>query len=278
MHAVRAIACISVCHTCAEEEGEGGTQPGGLLDQLLAEESQEAAAPAPIAAPVDRPAGGAGAGRGGQQPHGQAQQQQQQPRQQRQQQQAAPPPRPPALRPNAPTDGPDEDMILRADEDGTEVPLDAPGGWGRAAEQSRAQRRQRVGCMAVESRSAAEGDACGGRAWHCREVRHKIAFDWVRRRLVCVSAEDPFLELVVPASINKYLRSYQRDGIRFLFRCACKGSGLAAFSLHGHGPARQAQHKHTEWQRLCASPLLPPLLLAGSMRGALAACLLTTWG
>lgn len=24
----------------------------------------------------------------------------------------------------------------------------------------------------------------------------------------------------MPASINKYLRSYQRDGIRFLFRCA----------------------------------------------------------
>ncbi len=30
--------------------------------------------------------------------------------------------------------------------------------------------------------------------------------------------DEPFLELVVPASINKYLRSYQRDGIRFLFR------------------------------------------------------------
>ena len=37
------------------------------------------------------------------------------------------------------------------------------------------------------------------------------------------------MELQVPASINKYLRSYQRDGIRFLFRqYAQKKGGILA--------------------------------------------------
>eukprot|EP00887_Chlorella_sp_A99_P006990 scaffold2.g6990.t1 len=37
--------------------------------------------------------------------------------------------------------------------------------------------------------------------------------------------DDPYLELYVPASINKFLRSYQRDGVHFLFCQYARGTG-----------------------------------------------------
>ena len=55
------------------------------------------------------------------------------------------------------------------------------------------------------------------------------------RRLLL--AEDLQLELAVPATINRYLRPYQRDGIKFLFRQYVRGTGGI---LAGAGPGAAA--------------------------------------
>ena len=39
------------------------------------------------------------------------------------------------------------------------------------------------------------------------------------------SEEGLFLEVSVPATINRFLRGYQREGVRFLYRQYCRGTG-----------------------------------------------------
>lgn len=46
-----------------------------------------------------------------------------------------------------------------------------------------------------------------------------------RRCCACCAEEALFLEMVVPAPINKFLRSYQREGVRFLARQYASGTG-----------------------------------------------------
>lgn len=69
-----------------------------------------------------------------------------------------------------------------------------------------------------------------------------------------LSAEEPYLELAVPATINRYLRSYQREGIQFLFRCkgvcvrwvcACGGCGFRG--EEGGGGCREAVCRSLAW-------------------------------
>ncbi|KAL4854168.1 hypothetical protein ACK3TF_005019 [Chlorella vulgaris] len=54
------------------------------------------------------------------------------------------------------------------------------------------------------------------------------------------SAEEPYLELAVPATINRFLRSYQRDGIRFLMRNYARGMGAVLADDMGLGKTVQA--------------------------------------
>ncbi|GAB4813149.1 hypothetical protein N2152v2_000195 [Parachlorella kessleri] len=104
---------------------------------------------------------------------------------------------------NAPSGGADEPLVMRADEDGNDYPEDGPE----------------------------EGlflEVCVPAPMHPGPALSQLALPVPQLALpvpACTAEEGLFLEVSVPATINRYLRGYQRDGVRFLYRQYCRGTG-----------------------------------------------------
>jgi hypothetical protein len=195
------LPCEGCCVACAaeaeeresEEEGDGG----GLLDELLPPSRQAAAAGTQQQALIGTASQQAAAARGSQ---------------------MAPP--------NAAEGGPNEELRVVVGEEGEPWPEETEGRlWGRTpgagflvahAESAWVMAAGHV-MPVVDSMPGSGALVLVIEASTVSLLPLDLSFSGC-----CPNdpAEQPYLDLAVPARINRYLRPYQRDGIRFLVRCA----------------------------------------------------------